>query len=342
MAGTNIKLFDENKGNIMGDGEYAGNAQRLNGVQSGVASSALNNKFAYQMSLVCYAIAQMMNANGLDANDTLAVSAFVSNLSNSVLQKVIDKASTSDVVAGTTNNTKWITPLLAKTLILNTLAGNITVGGLLTAASLKVNGASTLTGAATFGNTVTLNRNPTANLQAATKQYVDSGLTSNLGACLKFKLLDTFKTPANSGRVSNMKTLVNRTYSYDANTIGYIVKTSSFVCTGYADYDLQAFNTNIISLMNGDELYNGYTYPEMIAFIKISGKDVHGVSGNPYQALYFSGGISYYSDNSLSSSVADINLSNNTFTVTFGTTSGSINADRTISAITFNVYRVYI
>lgn len=118
MAGTNIKLFDENKGNIMGDGEYAGNAQRLNGVQSGVASSALNNKFAYQVSLVCYAIAQMMNANGLDANDTLAVSAFVSNLSNSVLQKVIDKADTATAQAGT-DNTKWMTPLTVRQNILS-------------------------------------------------------------------------------------------------------------------------------------------------------------------------------------------------------------------------------
>ena len=118
MAGTNIKLFDENKGNIMGDDDYSGNSQRLNGVQSGVASSSLNNKFAYQVSLVCYAIAQMMNANGLDANDTLAVSTFVSNLSNSVLQKVIDKASTAAAQAGT-DNTKWMTPALVKAFVTN-------------------------------------------------------------------------------------------------------------------------------------------------------------------------------------------------------------------------------
>lgn len=118
MAGSNILIFDQNKGNIMGDDDYSGNSQRLNGVQSGVASSSLNNKFAYQVSLVCYAIAQMMNANGLDANDTLAVSTFVSNLSNSVLQKVIDKASTAAAQAGT-DNTKWMTPALVKSFVTN-------------------------------------------------------------------------------------------------------------------------------------------------------------------------------------------------------------------------------
>lgn len=118
MAGSNILIFDQNKGNIMGDDDYSGNSQRLNGVQSGVASSSLNNKFAYQVSLVCYAIAQMMNANGLDANDTLAVSTFVSNLSNSVLQKVIDKASTAVAQAGT-DNTKWMTPALVKSFVTN-------------------------------------------------------------------------------------------------------------------------------------------------------------------------------------------------------------------------------
>ena len=73
----------------------------------------LNNKFAYQMSLIAYAIAQMMNANGYDATDALAVSAFVGNLSNSVLQKVIDKATTAEAQAGT-NTLKWMTPALVK------------------------------------------------------------------------------------------------------------------------------------------------------------------------------------------------------------------------------------
>lgn len=116
MATTNFKLFDENKSNLLSDAEYANASQRLNGVQTGVASSQLNNKFAYQVSLVAYAIAQLMNANGLDANDTLAVSAFVGNLQGSLLQKVIDKASSEEAVNGV-STTKWMTPALTKAAI---------------------------------------------------------------------------------------------------------------------------------------------------------------------------------------------------------------------------------
>lgn len=109
MANTNIKLFDENKSNMMSDADYGTDTQRSGGVQTGVASSQLQNKFQYQMSLVAYAIAQLMLANGKDALDSSAVSTFVSNLSNSVVQKVLDKATAAEVTAGT-NDTHWVTP----------------------------------------------------------------------------------------------------------------------------------------------------------------------------------------------------------------------------------------
>lgn len=111
MASTNIKLFDENKSNMMSDADYGTNTQRANGVQTGVASSELQNKFQYQMSLVAYAVAQLMMANGRNAVDTDAVATFVGNLSNSIVQKVLDKASSADMIAGT-NNAKWVTPAL--------------------------------------------------------------------------------------------------------------------------------------------------------------------------------------------------------------------------------------
>lgn len=125
MATNNFKLFDENKANMMGDTEYGVNPQRLNGVQTGVASSELNNKFAYQMSLVAYSIAQMMNANGIDANDTQAVSAFVNGLSSTVMQKVLDKATEEEVIKGIVDN-KYITPktghALSTTAVVNVYA----------------------------------------------------------------------------------------------------------------------------------------------------------------------------------------------------------------------------
>lgn len=115
MANTNIKLFDENKTNMMSDADYGSDTQRTGGVQTGVASSQLQNKFQYQMSLVAYAIAQLMLANGKDALDSSAVSTFVSNLSNSVVQKVLDKATAAEVTAGT-NDTHWVTPKDIKTI----------------------------------------------------------------------------------------------------------------------------------------------------------------------------------------------------------------------------------
>ena len=101
MASSNIKLFDENKGNMLNDTEFNISTQRLNGLQTGVASSQLQNKAMYQASLMAYAIAQLMLANGQNANDTDAVSTFVNNLSASIVQKKLDKATKQDVVDGT-------------------------------------------------------------------------------------------------------------------------------------------------------------------------------------------------------------------------------------------------
>lgn len=116
MASTNFKLFDENKTNMMSDTEYNINTQRLNGVQAGIASSQLQNKTLYQTSLVAYSLAQIMMQNGYNANDSAAVSAFVGNMSNSLLQKVLDKATTAEAQNGV-NNTKWMTPSLTKAAI---------------------------------------------------------------------------------------------------------------------------------------------------------------------------------------------------------------------------------
>lgn len=113
MASSNIKLFDENKGNMLTDTEFNISTQRLNGLQTGVASSQLQNKAMYQASLVAYAIAQIMLQNGLNANDTDAVSAFVANLSSTMLQKVHDIATTEEAQAGTATG-KWMSPALTK------------------------------------------------------------------------------------------------------------------------------------------------------------------------------------------------------------------------------------
>ena len=158
MASSNILLFDANKANMMSDEQYNTNTQRLNGVQSGIASSQLQNKTLYQCSLVAYAIAQVMNQNGLDANDTAAVSAFVANLSGTMLQKVADLATTEEAKAGVSTG-KWMSPALVKAAM-DTFTANKWLP---------------LAGGTMQGNLI-LNANPTANLGAATKQYVDTNI----------------------------------------------------------------------------------------------------------------------------------------------------------------------
>lgn len=116
MAVNNIKIFDQNKANMLTDEAYSSNVQRINGVQQGIASSQLQNKTLYQVSLVAYAIGQMMQANGLDANDADVVSTFANNMSQTIMQKVLDKANSDEAIAGT-NNTKFITPSTLKAAV---------------------------------------------------------------------------------------------------------------------------------------------------------------------------------------------------------------------------------
>ena len=160
MPSSNILLFDANKANMMSDEQYNTNTQRLNGVQSGIASSQLQNKTLYQVSLVAYAIAQIMNQNGLDANDTAAVSAFVANLSGTMLQKVADLATTQEAQAGVATG-KWMSPALVRAAM-----DTYTSGKWLP-----------LSGGTMKGNLI-LNADPTVNLGAATKQYVDKSFNS--------------------------------------------------------------------------------------------------------------------------------------------------------------------
>lgn len=174
MPTNNFKIFDQNKANLLSDNEYANAAQRLNGVQTGVASSQLNNKFAYQVSLVAYAIAQIMNQNGFDATDTLSVSAFVGNLGGSLLQKVADKASTAEAAAGVLTN-KYISPATLKAAAL-LLSGGVMSG------TLNMN-----------NNKITKLPIPTSNSEPATKGYVDG----NAFVSKKVKLFDLTITQSN-------------------------------------------------------------------------------------------------------------------------------------------------
>lgn len=179
MPKNNFKLFDENKSNMMTDVEYNTNAQRLNGVQSGVASSQLQNKTLYQTALMCYALAQLMAANGYDANDADAVSTFVNNMSSTMVQKVVDKASAKDItdkIAG-----KWVD---AKQI--GELEANIEDNYL------------PLLGGTMLGDLI-LNIDPISSMQAATKKYVDD---NDIKLEIKTRVGDGTTSRTQSGRAS--------------------------------------------------------------------------------------------------------------------------------------------
>ena len=179
MPKNNFKLFDENKSNMMTDDDYVINQQRLNGVQSGVASSQLQNKTLYQTALMCYALAQLMAANGYDANDADAVSTFVNNLSSSMVQKVVDKASAKDITDKTAG--KWVD---AKQ-----------IGDLKT--DIEDNYLPLLGG--TMLGDLFLNRDPISSLQAATKKYVDD---NDIKLEIKTRVGDGTTSKTQSGRAS--------------------------------------------------------------------------------------------------------------------------------------------
>lgn len=175
MPTNNFKLFDEKKANMMSDDDYAINQQRLNGVQSGVASSQLQNKTLYQTALMCYALAQLMAANGYDANDANAVSTFVNNLSLSMVQKVVDKASDNDVVNQIAG--KWVDAKQLGELKTDVADNYLPLSG------------GTMTG------DLLLNRDPVSSLQAVTKRYVD-----------KFKfVINTYKGENSDGGIRTKK-----------------------------------------------------------------------------------------------------------------------------------------
>ena len=239
MPTNNILLFDQNKGNMMGDTEYNTNQQRLNGVQSGIASSQLQNKFQYQTSLVAYAIASLMYNNGLDANDASAVSAFVSNLSSTLVQKVLDKASTAEARAGTVN-TKWMSPALVKAAIDFT--------------SVKLSG-STMTGP------LILSGNPTANLGAATKQYVDNAVGGLIKRIASGTVAAVGKVtlPENLSNYDILLFNFSSNYEEQRNT-QYFVKSVDNDFFSFVAYRHPVSNGAILSKINSDRYAVGVYY----------------------------------------------------------------------------------
>lgn len=70
MATNNFSVFAENSENILTPNDYTNNEQRINGVQSGLASSAVQNTSLKQVSAMTKALADLMVSKGQDADYT--------------------------------------------------------------------------------------------------------------------------------------------------------------------------------------------------------------------------------------------------------------------------------
>jgi len=236
VAASNLKLFDENKANMLSDEEYNTNTQRLNGVQTGVASSSLQNKTLYQTSLVAYAIGQLMIANGKDATDSAAVSTFVANMDATMLQKVKDIATTEEAQQGLLN-TKYMTPALTKVAI---------------EYMCVLKSGSTMTGP------LILSGAPTQENQAATKSYVDS----SIGGI--FEIGDTIKSYSNktgNWHICDNSKYDSSTYSTLYSKLGKLISTDNIISYVYSN--------KVQNLKSKFKNYNDY-----ICWLEVSGNSV--------------------------------------------------------------------
>jgi hypothetical protein len=131
-----------------------------------------------------------------------------------------------ELIIGTATSTKDVL-LFAGGVATTNWAARIsgTDQSITTKAGLTVGGAFTSTGAATFSSTVLLNANPTLNLQAATKQYVDSAAATGFTVHTSVVYATAAALPANTynngalGVGATLTATVNGALSVDGNAV---------------------------------------------------------------------------------------------------------------------------
>ena len=90
MATTNIQIFNKNQNNALPDNEYTNCTERNNGFLGVLARANVFNKFCYQVSLVCKAIADFMVNKGFNANDSVA-STFTTNFEKAIVSVIANE-----------------------------------------------------------------------------------------------------------------------------------------------------------------------------------------------------------------------------------------------------------
>lgn len=87
MAETNIQVFNAAQNNALGDSEYTNCEERRNGFLGLLARSVVFNKFCFQVSAVCKAVADFINSRGLNAFD-YDIQSFSKNLTQAIISLV--------------------------------------------------------------------------------------------------------------------------------------------------------------------------------------------------------------------------------------------------------------
>ena len=88
MTSNNFLIFNENKKNMLSDTAYDSDNQRKNGLEPGMARSALMNKVLYQITSVCSSIAQFLASKGYNVEEN--ADSLYNCISDLLSNKIVD------------------------------------------------------------------------------------------------------------------------------------------------------------------------------------------------------------------------------------------------------------
>lgn len=88
MASNNFLVFNENKKNMLSDTAYDSDNQRKNGLEPGMARSALMNKVLYQITTICSSIAQFLASKGYNVEEN--ADSLYNCISDLLSSKIVD------------------------------------------------------------------------------------------------------------------------------------------------------------------------------------------------------------------------------------------------------------
>jgi hypothetical protein len=188
-------------------------------------------------------------------------------------------------------------------------AGNFLLGSNTdTGEKLQVTGTAKITGATTFGSTVTLNADPATNLEAATKQYVDTAVSTGLHV-------------HEAVRVSTQNNLT-ATYSNGSSGVGATLTNSGSQAALVIDGITMAVNDRVLVWQQSTQFQNGIYVVSNIGSGSTNWVLTRSSDADTYVPLSDTGlgGGDYFFVQSGTLGAGDSYICTNDSTITFGTT----------------------